>query len=83
MKINNSSICEVRSVIRFINARAYNASEFRQWYETYQPFTMSEGKVRQWYQFSLRKTVQIFTINRSGRPKIWTDDPTEHVNGRK
>lgn len=81
--INNAASCEVRSVIRFLNARGYNAAEIhRQLCETYGPTAMSEGKVRQWCREFREGRSNVHDEERSGRPSVRTDDLAERVNAK-
>ena len=82
-KINTPTTCDVRSVIRFLNARGHNAAEiYCQLCESYGSITMSEGKVRQWCHKFRKDHSNVHDEERSGRPSIWTDNLTEYVNAK-
>jgi len=60
-KISDPASCEVRSVIRFINAKGVNAAQIhRELIEVYGPGVMDEGKVRQWCR-QFKSRIQTFT----------------------
>lgn len=81
--ITNCSSCEIRSVIRFLTARGYNAAEIhRQLCETYGPNAMSDGKVRQWCREFKEGRSNVHDEQRSGRRSVRTDDLVERVNAK-
>ncbi|KAL0268851.1 UNVERIFIED_CONTAM: hypothetical protein PYX00_010659 [Menopon gallinae] len=81
--ITNCSSCEIRSVIRFLTARGYNAAEIhRQLCETYGPNVMSDGKVRQWCREFKEGRSNVHDEQRSGRRSVRTDDLVERVNAK-
>jgi hypothetical protein len=49
MKIENPTSCEIRSVIKFLNAKNVHLAEiYRQVCEVYGENAVSDGKVRRW-----------------------------------
>lgn len=67
-KINNPAKCEIRSVIRFLNAKYVRPIEiYRQLTEVY-GYVMNEASVRKWcIMFNAGRT-NIHDAERSGRP---------------
>lgn len=79
--IQNPAKCEVRSVIRFLNAKGQNAADIhRELCAIYGPTVMSEGKVRQWCREFREGRSNVHDDERSGRPSVQTDDLVERVN---
>lgn len=78
--IQNPAKCEVRSVIRFLNAKGQNAADIhRELCAIYGPTVMSEGKVRQWCREFREGRSNVHDDERSGRPSVQTDDLVERV----
>jgi histone-lysine N-methyltransferase SETMAR len=75
--------CEVRSVIKFLNAQSIAPIEIRrQLCRVYGPNVMSKQMVRRWCrQFSAGRQ-SVHDEKRSGRPSISTDDLVELVQER-
>lgn len=73
--------CEVRSVIRFLNAKNVKPAEIhRQLVEIYGENVMSDGMVRKWVrQFNDGRT-NVHDEARSGRPSCVTDGLVAQVN---
>ena len=74
-KISDPASCEVRAVIRFLNAKGINAAQIhRELIEVYGPGVMGEGKVRQWCREFKSGRTNVHDEERSGRPSVQTDD---------
>ncbi|GBN84957.1 hypothetical protein AVEN_48650-1 [Araneus ventricosus] len=73
--------CEVRSVIRFLNARKVKPAEIRrQLVEIYSENVMTDGMVRKWVrQFNDGRT-SVHDEARSGRPSVVNDGLFAKVN---
>lgn len=73
--------CEVRSVIRFLNARNMKPAEIhRQLTEVYGEKVISDGMVRKWVrQFNDGRT-NVHDEARCGRPSVVSDELVEKVN---
>ena len=81
--IEGAADCEIRSVIRFLNARNVLPSEIHhQPYQVYGDNAMSDGMVRKRVRMfnGVRENVQDET--RSGRPSLVNDDLVRKVNER-
>lgn len=79
--ISDTADCEVRSVIRFFNARNMKPAEIhRQLTEVSGEKIISDGMVRKWvWQFNDGRT-NIHDKDRSGRPTVVSDELVEKVN---
>ncbi|GBM73510.1 hypothetical protein AVEN_103941-1 [Araneus ventricosus] len=73
--------CEVRSVIRFLNAKKIKPAEIhRQLVEIYGEHVMTDGMVRKWVrQFNDGRT-NVHDEARSGRPSVVNDGLVAKVN---
>ncbi|CAL1268640.1 unnamed protein product [Larinioides sclopetarius] len=73
--IENAAACEIRSVVRFLNAKKVKPSEiYRQICEVYGQNTMSDSMVRRWVrQFNERRD-QVLDEERCGSPSLVTDE---------
>ncbi|GBO31810.1 hypothetical protein AVEN_17141-1 [Araneus ventricosus] len=73
--------CEVRSVIRFLNAKKVKPAEIhRQLVEIYGENVMTDGMVRKWVrQFNDGRT-NVHDGARSGRPSVVNDGLVAKVN---
>lgn len=80
-KIDDPADCEIRSVIRFLNARNVKPSEIhRQITEIYGESAMTDGMVRKWVrQFNEGRT-NVHDATRSGRPSLATNDLVNRVD---
>jgi [histone H3]-lysine36 N-dimethyltransferase SETMAR len=79
--ISDPADCEVRSVIRFLNAKNVKPAEIhRQLVEIYGVLVMSDGMVRKWVrQFNNGRT-DVHDEARSGRPSVVNDGLVAQVN---
>ncbi|GBM83554.1 hypothetical protein AVEN_74943-1 [Araneus ventricosus] len=79
--IADSADCEVRSVIRFLNAKNAKPAEIhRQLVEIYGENVMTDGMVRKWVrQFNDERT-NVHEETRSGRPSVVNDGLVAKVN---
>ncbi|XP_035229348.1 histone-lysine N-methyltransferase SETMAR-like [Stegodyphus dumicola] len=65
--IENPAACEIRSVIRFLNARKVKPSEiYRQICDVYGPKAMSDSMVRRWVRSSMTNVVMCTMKNKVG-----------------
>jgi transposase len=79
--IENPATCEVRSVIRFLNAKNVRPAEIhRQIVEVYGEGVMNEGNVRKWCRLFIEGRTNVHDEERSGRPSLVTDDLRKDVN---
>jgi hypothetical protein len=75
MSITNPADCEVRSVIRFLNAKNTHPAEIhRQLVEVYGEGVMNEGNVRKWCCLDNGGRTDVHSEARSGRPSLITED---------
>jgi len=75
--------CEIRSVIRFLNARNVLPSEIHhQICEVYGDNAMSDGMVRKWIWMFNEGRENVHDEVRSGRPSLVNDDLVRKVNER-
>ncbi|GBN51813.1 hypothetical protein AVEN_199925-1 [Araneus ventricosus] len=73
--------CEVRSVIRFLNAKKAKPAEIhRQLVEIYGENVMTDGMVRKWVQQFNDGCTNVHDEARSGRPSIVNDGLVAKVN---
>lgn len=80
-KIDNPATCEVRSVIRFLNAENVRPSEIhRRITEVYGTGTMDESSVRRWVRNFKQGRDNVHDEERSGRPSLITDDLKKRVD---
>ncbi|KAJ4445317.1 hypothetical protein ANN_07122 [Periplaneta americana] len=81
--IDNPADFEVRSVIRFLNARHLKPAEiYRQLKEVYGDTVMNERNVRKWCEmFNIGRT-NVHDETRPGRPSLITEDLKTKVNDR-
>ncbi|GBN09142.1 hypothetical protein AVEN_170719-1 [Araneus ventricosus] len=79
--IANLADCEVRSVIRFLNAKKVKPAEiYRQLVEIYDEKVMTGGMIRKWVrQFNDGRT-NVLDEARSGRPSVVNDGLVAKVN---
>ncbi|GBM94866.1 hypothetical protein AVEN_210627-1 [Araneus ventricosus] len=69
--IDRPASCEIRAVIRFLNARNVPPCEiYRQISETYGEDAMSEGMVRKWVRMFNEGRENVHDEERSGRPRL-------------
>jgi len=73
MKIENPASCEIRSVIKFLNAKNVRPAEiYRQVCEVYGENAMSDGMVRRWCRMFSEGRTNVHDDDRSGRPSLVT-----------
>lgn len=79
--ISDPADCEVRSVIRFLNARNVKPAEIhRQLTEVYGQNVISDGMVRKWVRQFNDGRNNVHDDARSGRPSLVSDELVEKVN---
>ena len=81
--IEGAADCEIRSVIRFLNARNVLPSEIHhQICQVYGDNAMSDGMVRKWVRNFNERRENVHNEARSGRPSLVNDDLVRKVNER-
>ena len=81
--IEGTADCEMRSVIRFLNARNVLPSEIHhQICQVYGDNAMSDGMVRNWVRMFNGGRENVHDEARSGRPCLVNDDLVLKVNER-
>ncbi|KAJ4425650.1 hypothetical protein ANN_27846 [Periplaneta americana] len=81
--IDNPADCEVRSVIRFLNARHLKPAEiYRQLKEVYGDTVMNERNVRKWCEMFNNGQTNVHDETQTGRPSLITEDLKTKVNDR-
>ena len=81
--IEGAADCEIRSVIRFLNARNVLPNEIRhQMCQVYGDNAMSDGMVRKWVRMLNEGRENVHDEARSGRPSLVNDDLVRKVNER-
>ena len=81
--IEGAADCEIRSVIRFLNARNVLRSEIHhQICQVYGDNAMSDGMVRKWVRVFNEERENVRDEARSGRPSLVNDDFVREVNER-
>jgi hypothetical protein len=81
MKIENPAYCEIRSVIKFLNAENVRPAEiYRQVCEVYGENATSDGMVRRWCRMFSEGRTNVHDDDRSGRPSVVTADLLDQVN---
>ncbi|KAJ4428773.1 hypothetical protein ANN_25766 [Periplaneta americana] len=81
--IDNPADCEVRSVIRFLNALHLKPAEiYRQLKEVYGDTVMNERNVRKWCEMFNNGRTNVHDETRPGRPSLITEDLKTKVNDR-
>ena len=81
--IEGAADCEIRSVIRFLNARYVLPSEIHhQICQVYGNNAMSDGIVRKWVRMFNEGRENVHDEARSGRPSLVNDDLVRKVNER-
>jgi len=81
--IEGAADCEIRSVIRFLNARNVLPSEIHhQISQVYGDNAMSDGMVRKWVRMFNRGRENVHDEARSGRPSLVNDDLVLKINER-
>jgi len=83
MTIEGAADCEIRSVIRFLNARNVLPNEIHhQICHVYGGNAMSDGMVRKWFRMFNEGRENVHDEARSGRPSLVNDDLARNVNER-
>ncbi|GBM16608.1 hypothetical protein AVEN_88950-1 [Araneus ventricosus] len=73
--------CEVRSIIRFLNAKKVKPAEIhRQLVEIYGENVMTDGMVRKWVRHFKDGRTNVHVEARSGRPSVVNDGLVAKVN---
>jgi len=81
--IEGTADCEIRSVIRFLNARNVLPSEIHyQICQVYGDNAMSDGMVRKWVRMFNGGRENVHDEARSGGPSLVNDDLVRKVNER-
>jgi len=81
--IEGTADCEIRSVIRFLNARNVLPSEIHhQMCQVYCDNAMSDGMVRKWVRMFNDGRENVHDEARSGRPSLVNDDLVCKFNER-
>src|SRR5215475_12225246 len=81
--IEGAAGCEIRSVIRFLNARNVLPSEIHhQICQVYGDNAMSDGMVRKWVQMFNEGQENVHDEARSRRPSLVNNDLVHKVNER-
>jgi len=74
-KIENPAACEMRSVIRFLNAKNMKPAEnHRQLCDVYGEHAMSSSMVRRWVRMFSEGCENVHDDPRSGRPSVVNED---------
>jgi len=82
-KIEGAADCEIRSVIRFLNAGNVLPSEIHhQICQVYGDNAMSDGMVRKWVRMFNEGRENVYDEARSGRPSLVNDDLLLNVSER-
>jgi len=75
--------CEIRSVIRFLNARNVLPSEIHHKIcQVYGDNAMSDGMIRKWFRMFNEGREKVLDEARSWRPSLVNDDLIRNVNER-
>ena len=79
--ITNPAECEIRAVIRFLNARNVKPAEiYRQIKDVYGEDVMSDGMVRKWVRTFNEGRTNVQYEARSGWPAVVSDDLVKKVD---
>ena len=79
--IEGAADCEIRSVIRFLNARNVLLTEIHhQICQVYGDNAMSDGMVRKWVRMFNERRENVHDEARSGRPSLVEDGLVRTVN---
>jgi hypothetical protein len=78
MKIENPASCDIRSVIKFLNAKNVHPAEIYR--QVYGENAMSDGMVRRWCTMFSERRTNVHDDNRSGRPSLVTADLLDQTN---
>ena len=79
--ISNPAECEVRGVIRFLQAENVRPSEIhRRLVAVYGEYVMNAAIVRKWCKIFRNGRTDVHDVERSGRPSVITDALKQKVN---
>jgi len=82
-KIENPAACEMRPVIRFLNAKNMTPAEIhRQLRDVYGEHAMSSSMVRRWVRLFNEGRENVNDDPRSGRPSVVNEDLVRAVEGK-
>ena len=81
-KIENPAICEMRSVIRFLNAKNMKPAEIRQLCDVYGEHAMNSSVVWRWVRLFNGGRENVHDYPRSGRPSVVNEDFVRSVEGK-
>jgi hypothetical protein len=73
-KIEKPAAFEMRSVIRFLNARNMKPADILQLREVYEKHAISNSMVRRWVRHFIEGRENVYDDPRSGRPSVVNDD---------
>ena len=80
--IEIASKCDIRSVIRFLQAEGHSTVEIhRRLCNVYEENVMSDGSVREWCQKFKEGRIDVPDEGGLGRKSVATDDVVERVDG--
>jgi transposase len=80
-KIDNPADCEVRSVMRFLNAQNVRAIDIhRQLTAVYGKGVMNGSSVRKWCRMFNKGRTNVHDEERSGRPSLITEDLKKQID---
>jgi hypothetical protein len=81
MNIENPASCDIRSVIKFLNAKNIRPAQiFRHVCDVYGENAMSGGMVRRWCRMFSEGRTNVHDDDTSGRPSLVTADLPDQVN---
>jgi transposase len=81
VQIENPASCEIRSIIKFFNAKNIRPAEiYEQVCEIYGGNAMSDGTVRRWGRMFSEGRTNVHDDDRSGRPSLATTDLLDQLN---
>jgi len=79
--ISNPADCEVRGVIRFLQAEIVRSSEIHgQFVAVYGEHVMNAASVRKWCTMFRNGRTDVYDAERSGQPSVITDALKQKVN---
>ncbi|KFM63558.1 hypothetical protein X975_24458, partial [Stegodyphus mimosarum] len=79
--ISSPTDCEIRAVIKFLNARNVKpANIYCQVTEVYGKYAISDGIMRKWVRMFNVSRTNVHAEARSGRPSVVTDDLVRKVD---
>ena len=78
--ISNPADCEVRGVIRFLQAENVRPCEIQRLVAVYGEHVMNAASVRKWCIMFTNGRTDVHDVEKSGRPSVITDALKEKVN---